>query len=96
MIEAFHDDAGPFAWLFARTCRAMCRRISFSNCADGRLGSGGEKTPIRFRVICTGVRTRPEGKPHHPQSRQKPVIRSCCFLPQDWQEICGMLLHLVM
>src|SRR2546422_11244155 len=69
-------------------------RMIFSNCADGFAGSGAARNiATTFRPTCTGVSTSPQGKPHHPSTRERAASPSWLLTPHPRQEICGVLFH---
>jgi hypothetical protein len=59
---------------------------NFRSSAEGREGSGPARIPMMLRVIWTGVRISPQGKPHQPNPREKSTPPSWLLTAQERQQ----------
>jgi len=84
-----------FCWLFCSACMPMLTRTSFRKFSDGFEGSGPLHMPAMLRVIWTGVRMRPQGNPHQPNTAENSTPPNWLLVAQERQETCGLVVHRV-
>jgi hypothetical protein len=65
----------------------------FRSVSEGFFSSGFFTKLTMLRTTCTGVTRIPQGNPHQPNRKENIASTIWLFIPQDLQQILGLLLQ---